>query len=191
MSDLLYHLNATDEICCVNEEWTSFAEANRGETLMPGDIVGRSLWEFVGDIDTRHIYRIMHERVRTRRARVQLRFRCDAPQLRRLLELSISPGDDEGLTYRVRTVEQQDRAPVSLLDPLRPRSESFVTMCGWCKRVAVPPRDWLEVEDAILALQLFAEPHPPQLTHGICDECKQRLDDQLASNTTHLILGRL
>jgi hypothetical protein len=191
VADLLYHLNATDEISCVNEAWTTFAEANRGGTLKPSEILGRSLWEFVGDIDTRHIYRIMHERVRTRRAPVQLRFRCDAPELRRLLELSISPGDDEGLTYRVRTVKQQDRAPVSLLDPLRSRSEGFVTMCGWCKRVAVPPRDWLEVEDAILALQLFAEPHPPQLTHGICGECKKRLDDQLRSNAAHLILGRL
>jgi hypothetical protein len=189
--DLLYHLNATDEISSVNEAWTTFAEANRGETLKPSEIVGRSLWEFVGDINTRHIYRVMHERVRTRRAAVQLRFRCDAPELRRLLELSISPGHDEGLTYRVRTVEQQDRAPVPLLDPLHPRSERFVTMCGWCKRVAVPPRDWLEVEDAILALQLFAEPQPPQVTHGICDECKRRLDEQLWSNAAHVILGRL
>ena len=123
VSDLLYHLNATDDISCVNEAWATFAEANRGQTLKPSEIIGRSLWEFVGDIDTRHIYRIMHERVRTLRAPVQLLFRCDAPQLRRLLELSISPGHDEGLTYRVRTVEQQDRAPVSLLDPLRPRSE--------------------------------------------------------------------
>jgi hypothetical protein len=191
VSDLLYHLNAWDEISSVNEEWLSFARANDGEPLLPPGILGRPLWDFIGDLETEHIYRLLHRRVRTQGAPVGLSFRCDGPERRRLLELSISAGPDQGLIYRVRTVRQEDRKPVPLLDPHGPRTERFVTICGWCKRVAAPPRGWLEVEEAVAALSLFAEPHPPQLTHGICEECSQSLHQALIGEPVHPFLGRL
>jgi hypothetical protein len=78
-----------------------------------------------------------------------------------------------------------------ILDPHRPRSAEFVTMCGWCKRVAVPPRGWLQVEAAVVALALFDEPRPPQLTHGVCDECSQRLHEALDSASFNPVLGSL
>lgn len=36
-------------------------------------------------------------------------------------------------------------------------------MCGWCKRVDGGAAGWLEVEEAIEALSLFAEPLGPVL----------------------------
>ncbi|MEO8090873.1 MAG: hypothetical protein ABI703_11290 [Gemmatimonadales bacterium] len=190
MSDLLYHLNGRDEISFVNEEWLSFALANQGETLRPAQIVGRPLWDFIGDMETTHIYRLLHQRVRTEGAPVRLCFRCDAPALRRLLELEISLTDNQELAYHVRTIRRQERAPVPLLDPHRPRSEQFVTICGWCKRVATP-HGWLEVEQAVAELSLFTEPHLPQLTHGICDQCNASLNPALAGEPGAIILGRL
>ena len=64
-------------------------------------------------------------------------------------------------------------------------------MCGWCKRVAVPPDRWLEVEEAVAALALFDEPRPPQLTHGVCEECSSRLSDILEGRQNNLVLGGL
>ncbi|CAN5890525.1 hypothetical protein BH24GEM1_BH24GEM1_13150 [soil metagenome] len=191
MSDLLYHLNADDEITSVNEEWLAFAQANDEDACLPPQVLGRSLWEFIDDLETQHIYRQLHGRVRTRGKPVQVSFRCDAPERRRLLELRISAGAEQGLIYRVRTVRHQDRQPVPLLDPHLPRSERFVTMCGWCKRVAAPERGWLEVEDAVSALSLFAEPRPPQLTHGICDGCSRSLQQALTDDPVYPVLGRL
>jgi len=138
VSDLVYHLNARDEIAYVNEAWLSFARANQGEALVSPRILGRLLWDFIGDVDTQHVYRLLHRRVRTKGTPVRLCFRCDAPAVRRRLELEISPRDDQGLTYRVRTLSGQVRQPVPLLDPQRLRSERFVTMCSWCKRVGEP-----------------------------------------------------
>jgi hypothetical protein len=191
VSDLLYQLNASDEISSVNEEWLRFARANDGEPLLPPQILGRPLWDFIGDMETQHIYRLLHRRVRTRGEPVRLSFRCDGPERRRLLELSISAGAEQGLSYRVRTVREEDRKPVPLLDPHRPRSETFVTMCGWCKRVSAPPHGWLEVEEAVDALSLFAEPRPPQLTHGICGQCSQSLQRAVADEPANPVLGRL
>lgn len=189
MADLLYHLNASDEIASVNEEWAAFARANDGADLDPARVVGRSLWDFVGDVETQHIYRQLHQRVRTRRHAVRLTFRCDAPDRRRLLQLTISAARDQTLLYRVRTAREQPRQPLLLLEPRCPRSETFVTMCGWCKRVAAPPRRWLEIEDAVTALSLFAEPHPPQLTHGICETCDARLNATVKDESVDFAVG--
>jgi hypothetical protein len=191
VSDLLYHLNASDEISSVNEEWLRFAQANDGEPLLPPEVLGRSLWDFIGDLETQHIYRLLHRRVRTHGLPVRLSFRCDGPERRRLLELSISADVDQGLIYRVRTVGEEGREGVPLLATHRPRSETFVTMCGWCKRVSAPPHGWLEVEEAVAALSLFAEPRPPQLTHGICGQCRQSLDQATAGEPVHPVMGAL
>ena len=191
MSDLLYELNAHDEITSVNEEWLGFALANDGAPLRSSQILGRPLWGFIGDEETRHIYHLLHRRVRADGAPVQLCFRCDAPDRRRLLQLEISAAQEQGLIYRVRTVKEQERQPVPLLEPRRPRSEHFVTICAWCERVAVPPHGWLEIEKAIAALPRLAEPSPPQLTHGVCEECDQVLHDALGERPVSAVLGRL
>ena len=52
MSDLLYELNARDEISSVNEEWLRFALANGGEPLDSAQILGRLLWDFIGGEET-------------------------------------------------------------------------------------------------------------------------------------------
>ena len=58
MSDLLYELNAHDEISSVNEEWLRFALANDGELLDPAQILGRLLWDFIGDVETHAVARM-------------------------------------------------------------------------------------------------------------------------------------
>ena len=64
-------------------------------------------------------------------------------------------------------------------------------MCGWCKRVAVPPRGWFEVEEAVAVLSFFSEPPPPQLTHGICGVCSQGLLQALTIEPVHAVIGQV
>jgi len=191
VSDLRYELNERDEISFVNEEWLRFALANDGESLRPTQILGRQLWDFMGDVETRHIYRLLHRRVRANGAPVRLCFRCDAPDRRRLLELDISAGMERRLVYRVRMLREQERQPVPVLEAQRPRSEHFVTICAWCERVAVPPDGWLEMEAAIAVLPVLAEARPPQLTHGVCEVCSQTLDGALGEGPVSAVLGQL
>ena len=191
MSDLLYELNARDEISSVSEEWLRFALANGGELLDRTQILGRLLWDFIGDVETQHIYRLLHRRVRAGGAPVRLCFRCDAPNRRRLLDLGISAGSESGLMYRVRTLREQERQPMALLEPSPPRSEHFVTICAWCERVAVPAHGWLEIEAAIAVLPALAEPRPPQLTHGVCEGCAQALYGALGEEPVSAALAQL
>ena len=50
----------------------------------------------------------------------------------------------------------------------------FITVCAWCERVRVGGR-WLEMADAIVRLRTFEWAEPPDLTHGICEDCFGRL----------------
>ena len=149
------------------------------------------MWDFIDDPETRHIYRLLHRRVRAGGAPVRLCFRCDAPDRRRLLDLEISARPERGLIYRVRTVREQERQPMGLLEPSPPRSADFVTICAWCERVAVPAHGWLEIEAAIAALPMLAEPRPPQLTHGVCEVCAQALHGALSEEPVNAVLGQL
>jgi hypothetical protein len=54
----------------------------------------------------------------------------------------------------------------------------MVRVCGWCKKVDVGG-SWAEVEEAVTRLRLFDRPLLPQLTHGICEGCYDRMVETL------------
>lgn len=87
--DVEYTVSASDTIIAVNDEWTAFAASNDGGALLPPTILGRSLWDFIADRTTILIYRRLFERIRAGAEPVRFGFRCDAPALRRWLEMSI------------------------------------------------------------------------------------------------------
>ena len=176
MTDIVYHLNADDEVVFVNEAWSRFASANGGDVLLPPMVLRRRLWDFIADASTRHIYRTLFERVRSRAETVRLTFRCDAPALRRLLELELAPLAAGGLLCCVHQLVEEARDPISLLDATRPRTEQLIRMCSWCKRVATPDGAWLQLEVAVTRFGMFVDELPPDLTHGVCPDCHRVLD---------------
>lgn len=170
-AELAYDLNAEDRIAFVNEAWAEFASANGGASLAPSLVLQRPVWDFIADAPTRHIYRVLYDRVRASREPIRLAFRCDAPETRRLLELELAPDADGGVRCRVRSLAEQPREPLLLLDSTVPRGDEWIRMCSWCKRVAMPSGSWVRAEHAVSELRLFVDRLPPELTHGICGDC--------------------
>lgn len=171
--EIRYTLNDRDQIVAVNDGWDAFATANGAAHLAAGQVLGRSLWDFVTDGTTRLLYRDVLARVRRDRA-VRFTFRCDAPDCRRHLEMEVSGAPEGGTTFRVRTLAEEPRPRQPLLDPTRPRSGALLRACGWCKRFDLGGR-WAEVEEAVEALDLFHHAELPPVTHGICDHCFARM----------------
>ena len=166
----VYRVDMEDHIVFVNDAWRHFAEENCAEGLCDSSILGRSLWEFISDPETRGIYQMLFHRVRQYGSVLQLPFRCDAPDERRHMRLTLTRGQDNGIELSVSTLRHEPRPAVSLLDPAVPRAEQLLHICSWCKRVEVEGQ-WLEVEDAVSALQLFEHAPVPGLSHGICHYC--------------------
>jgi hypothetical protein len=167
----VYVIDARDRVASVNEVWTDFAAEN-GAPGLADRVLGQVLWRFIEGEQTESIYRALFQRVREGRT-ITFPYRCDAPSRVREFELELAPQGDGDIVCTTHVLAERDRPPVRLIDPLAERSDAFLRMCGWCKRVEIG--EWVDAEVAVERLGLFAGGPVPQVTHGICDECTARV----------------
>ncbi len=175
-----YRIDGQDRFVDVDEDWLHFALENGARHLARREaVLGRPLWDFVTGKETRHLYDLMLSKVRMGHT-LQIPFRCDSPGCRRFMEMRMSPEAQGGVRFTTWIVRLEHRAPVGLLEASEDRSDEFVTICSWCKKVQTAPGVWEEVEEAVRTLDLFASPKLPQLTHGMCPACQAFYLRQLA-----------
>jgi hypothetical protein len=168
--DLVYRIDAGDRLCHVNAEWDAFAIANGGAAVDSGRVLGRSLWAFIGEPGVISLYRTLVAGARQGR-KARLRFRCDGPAERRLLELTVTGEPRDVVQFRTNQLARSARPREALLDPRVTRHGAALRICSWCNRVRAGD-DWTEVEEAVerLHLMLRASVLPP-LAHDMCESC--------------------
>ena len=176
---VVYQVNSQDEIVYLNETWQVFALANDAADLLPERVLGRPLWDFITDETTRALYREILQLVRSGRA-TQFQFRCDAPAYRRYMEMKVSARPGSKVEFASRVVQEEKRPHQELLNRQAARSEEWLRICGWCKRVEIAGTGWEALEQAVSALHLFGQKKLPRLTHGMCESCYQGMLQQVA-----------
>jgi hypothetical protein len=177
--NIIYRLNSQDEFIYVNEEWTKFAIGNDAPDLLPENVLRRPVWDFISDMTTEQLYREILRHVRAGRP-ASFTFRCDAPEYRRHMEMTIAELGGGNVQFQTRPLQVEERPRQALVDRYAPRSDDLLRICGWCKRVDVGGGRWGEVEEAVTALLLFEGRSMPLLTHGICEDCDKRIREQVA-----------
>ncbi len=121
------------------------------------------------------LQRMLVRRIRVARRSVELPFRCEAPGVRRELDLRIaSNASGRLLLFSAYLRVEQARQPQPLLDPSAPRGDSTILMCGWCDRFLVDG-EWVEVEEAAARLELFRREEMPAISHSVCPDCTEML----------------
>lgn len=171
----IYCIDARHQIVSVNDDWRAFAVENGAPALAEAALIGTSLWRYITDATTVHLYRLLLQRLHARGGPLRVPFRCDAPALRRYMELELAPLDDGGVRFTAAVLRLEARAPVPLLDAALQRGGGLLRMCSWCKRVELGDGTWVEVEEAVMRLALFDHAAPPHITHGMCGDCFARL----------------
>lgn len=171
-----YAIDANDRILSANSHWFDFAKENGISHLSPETLHGRSLWEFISGAETRQLYYTLLKNVRDRGTEKTVPYRCDGPDRRRSMELTMSHISGGGVLFRSRVIHEEEREPVTLLQLNVLRNDQLLIMCSWCNKVRVREVAWLEVEDAVKELALFDALHLPRLSHGICDVCVGQFD---------------
>lgn len=174
-SDICYTIDPSAVIVTIEGEWDAFATANGAPALTREAILGRSLWDFIHDMETRYVHRELIDRAQRTGQSLSVPFRCDAPDRRRCLRMDITPRADGGIEYRSREERVEARAPIALLDPASAHDPALLRMCSWCKRIHVEYDFWLEVEDAVAELDVFGADITPGVTHTICEDCRHLL----------------
>lgn len=168
----VYRIDKEDIIISVSDNWNSFAGDNDwGGECSPENVVGHPLWDFIQNVETKHLYRELFKKVRAGKHAGPIPFRCDSPRERRFLELFISPlpGGQIEITSTIVRSEFHDK--IELLDRKAPRSSELIRICSMCKKIAIAQNEWVELEEGMTRLRVFEADKMPGLTHGLCLAC--------------------
>lgn len=167
-----YRIDAADVVVEVGQGWAGFARDNDAAELA-AVAPQRTLWSYFDDAETRELWRLVVEGVRTTGSGVEVPLRCDGPEARRWFELQITPGPDRGVRFRCVLAFEEARSSVPLLDVHATRDTDLpaVPLCSWCGR-AEHGGEWLAVEDLVRSARLFERSALPPVAHGICESCR-------------------
>ncbi|MEA3638516.1 MAG: hypothetical protein VBE63_01065 [Lamprobacter sp.] len=172
----VHRVDAELRISFVSEAWLAFASDN-GYATTAGAELGRPLFSVIADEETRHVYQLLIERARASREALQFGYRCDSPERRRWMQMQMRYlADSDEIEFASRLLRTEPRPYMPLIEFHRhqPASRRVLSMCSWCKTV-LAEHAWVEVEEAVMQLRLFAAETMPRISHGICPDCSKRL----------------
>ena len=166
-----YGVDSNDRICCVYENWTSFAEANGAPELTPVFVIGKPIWSFFRGQETIELTRVIFDKVRRTGAGFVIPFRCDSADVLRPMVMLLTPGQGGAIEISTRSVPahlaQFSTDPV----PLTQRVGDMLKVCAWCCRIELLSKIWVEAELALGDMSVLSTAAVPPVSHGICPEC--------------------
>jgi hypothetical protein len=151
----------------------------------PDRLVGRDLLELITGSEVRDFYRARHEAVLLAGApSIAFEYRCDAPDVRRDMRMTISrldlPGSEPLILYHSQLLSQIARPWMNVFEPGRALERlgdelhlPIVTMCGICQRLAWPlgrkavGPEWIEAE----TYYRRGGAADVRISHGVCEAC--------------------
>ena len=159
-----YRLDADDRIISVEGPWDAFAQANDSPGAMAELCLDRVLWDFVEGYETQGYLNAVFFWSRRRSGLFESNYRCDSPDLRRLMRMRVSPleGTDGGLEVEsmlLRSEPVGHRPRVALLGDYRCDSR-----CSICLRFRIGD-SW---HDGLLQPDPGDFPPP----YVVCPECR-------------------
>ena len=179
--EISYIIDTDDRLVWVNAEWTEFALKNDGREILPENVIGRSLWDFITDDPTKELYHALVDQVRTGQP-VELVIRCDASERRRLIEMGVTQQPDGQVEFKTVLLASKPRAPQRLFAKSTPRDARHILVCSWCDMVNVDVEKWFEVEAAMEYLQLTDAPELPSINPVVCPTCYEKVIEILGKS---------
>lgn len=192
MDGIVYLTDSEGTILSVGQpQWKEFLEKTGFLSSGAEEVIGTNLFTRITGDDVRASYRRLHESVyQGDKPRVTFQYRCDGPEVKRQVRLSISRVDlDEDHTavlYQSQVLSEVVRPPIGLLDPdlilgvlSDERVYPIVTLCSFCQKVAWPlgesrqdAREWILPEDYYSR----GGHSEVRISHGICPACVDMLE---------------
>jgi hypothetical protein len=175
-----YEVDPADRVVRVDEGFAELA-AGYGQPSLAQDALGRPLLDFVAGDRPRELQRALMARARSAAPDpLELRYRCDAPEMRRYGVLQLHGRTDGSLVFTTWFEATEDRPYQAVLDPDAPRdSDNTIALCAWCNRFRTDGT-WHEAE-AVIAR---SDARPPTLEHGLCEICELLLTTRPGAGPT-------
>jgi hypothetical protein len=173
----MYELDRQDRICRISGPWDDFAEANGtkagAETVSPfvQSVIGRPLHAFIRDDPTRMFLLAVLTSVRKLQRSRTVAYRCDAPDLKRFMQMDVEPLPEGGLRLTHRLLRTELLVPPFTFRPAVAADPVTGRRCSLCNRVEVHGA-WVEPDQA--AARSLPQPHA--VRYGLCPVCLMQGD---------------
>ncbi|MCC5869211.1 MAG: hypothetical protein JJU27_11910 [Gammaproteobacteria bacterium] len=178
--------------------WQAFWCENGGTRPDDAQIIGRTITDAFTPGSVRNTFRQMFaDLFAGQRASLRLDYRCDAPNERRVMRLSVTPirardqGEIRHLLYQSVLIDSEQRPPLALFGAPATglKRPDILRICCVCAKVATPApgaegqQQWLDAED------YYAQggQEVSMLSHGFCEPCATKLlaDDRAVGHLEH------
>jgi hypothetical protein len=170
----IYRVDARGRLSDVNDAWLAFARENDWP-VSAADVIGRPLMDFIADAQLRYLYGLLMSRLRDGHGPFRFHFRCDAPDCRRLMEMHmLYDARAREIEFQSQVLRIERRTAQELLRAGDAGDGQRLDICSCCKRVDTG-NGWVEVESAVIRLQLFDCDHLPRTQHCVCRQCAEQL----------------
>lgn len=168
---LSYTLDSDDRIVSVGGDWDGFARENDGSEILARTVIGRRLDEFITGDATRMFVRTMLMSARTLKRSIRRPYRCDSPQFRRLMEMTIVPLAQEMLDVRHHQIRAEPLPyTITIAAVTSTAASGFVKRCSICNRIRAEM--WSEVDAAVIDGRLtVAAAAALKVIYGVCPDC--------------------
>jgi hypothetical protein len=174
-ADVVYRIDAQDRIISLNTGWTRFAQINDAPHLDCDRLIGRSIWQFIVDEDTSRIYELLLREVRENRPSLTFPFRCDSPEMRRYMEMSLVACGQSSVEFRSRIVDTEPRDQKVYFQYVTVAARGLLLRCSFCNRIQYQGR-WSDV--ATVAGTILDRELPLQVCYAICEACNSKISER-------------
>jgi hypothetical protein len=166
---LYYRLDADDRICEVGGPWDEFARANEGERLLSERVIGTDFYSYIsGDISRMYV-RTIFGGVRALNREATRTYRCDSPNIKRFMEMTVRPESGGNLHVAHRLLRTEPLPATFRFVGHAGKGSDFIVRCSMCNRLKLRGH-WCEPEVFREHGPEFPEGAAPVI-YGVCSAC--------------------
>jgi hypothetical protein len=179
-----YTLDRNNRIISVGGSWDCFALENDAAGLLAPNVVGRDISDFIVGDSTLMFLLTMINATRLLAKPMTRSYRCDSPQYRRFMEMTLLPGPQDVVEIHHRLLREEPmQYPLNFTVTGNSVSNKLLKRCSMCNWINV--RDtWLEPDEAVQRGWL-ENPGTYRVIYGVCESCQQRFTESSATLLKH------
>ena len=167
MIEVIYRIDTGDRITFINSGWMHFAITNGLNPEQSKSVIGNRMWAYISDLTVRHFYKILMDKVRKTGKCIAVPFRCDSPDMLRLMEMKITKLGDGALEFQNILIRQRRRKKPAFAQTTP--KQKMPLMCLGCDKVKVT--NWIEPDLAVRQMKIFEKTIAPLVSHDVCPQC--------------------
>jgi hypothetical protein len=171
-SDVSYRLDGQDRIVEVGGHWDRLAHENEGAAVVADRVLGTTLYAHVADEASRMFVWTMLDSVRKLRRPSTKPYRCDSPECRRHMQMTIVPEAAGGLLVQHQLIKIEKRPVRMRFVGLASEGLARVVRCSMCVRLKIAGV-WHEPKPELLT-GLTHNDGATRVVYSVCEDCRDR-----------------